>query len=96
MTKGTVLDFKTSTSKYTIQYTNGATATLTKTQLVKILLPVVTEGAAPELAAQESSPAVAGDGMVAATPVRGVTTNEAVARSETVPISAPSQFMELN
>ena len=96
MSQGTVLDFKAGTSKYAIQYTSGTTATLTKTQLMKILLPVVTEGAAPELAAQESSPAVAGNGMVAAKPVRGVTTNEAVARSETVPISAPSQFMELN
>ena len=54
MTKGTVLDFKTSTSKYTIQYTNGTTASLTKTKLMKVLLPVVNEGAPPELAAQES------------------------------------------
>ena len=63
MRQGTVLDFKRipgiSASKYIIEYTNGTTVTLTKTQLMKIILPVVTEGAAPELAAQQATLAIA-------------------------------------
>jgi hypothetical protein len=37
---GTVVDFKTNTSKFTIQYNDNTTATLTLTQLKKILTPV--------------------------------------------------------
>ena len=59
MRQGTVLDFKTRTNKYTIRYTNGTTAALSKTQLMKILLLVVIEGAAPELAAQQATLAIA-------------------------------------
>ena len=54
MSQGTVHDFKAGTGKYIIRYTNGTTASLTKTVLMKVLLPVVNEGAPPELAAQES------------------------------------------
>ena len=95
MSQGTVLDFKAGTSKYAIQYTSGTTATLTKTQLMKILLPVVTEGSAPEVAAQEAAPARERDQTLATTPAIRVTTNEAVARSGTVPNLSPSQFVEL-
>ena len=52
VTQGTVFDVKT--GKYIIKYNNGTTAALTKTQLLKILLPMFVE----EIPAHEAALAV--------------------------------------
>ena len=74
--KGTIFDFKLSINKYVIKYTNSTNATLTKTQLTKIIMPMVNEGAS--LNNDNSNiTATIGDAMMAATPtVEGMTTNK--------------------
>ena len=92
--QGTVLDFKPGTQKYTIGYHNGTTAELTRTQLMKILSPVLGQQAAPMQAAEKETTTVAGEAIAAdelAAGTEGMSTNETVARSGTV----PSQFVEL-
>ena len=91
--QGTVLNFKPGTQKYTIEYHNGTTAELTKTQLMKILSPMLAHGA-PMQAAEKETTTVAGEAMAAdelAAGTEGMSTNETVAPSGTV----PSQFVEL-
>ena len=91
MSQGTVLDFKAGTQKYVIGYHNGTTTALTKTQLMKILSPVLAQQASPMQAAERETSTIA---MAADRPLagaEGVTTNEAPAPSGTV----PSQFVEL-
>ena len=52
--QGTVVDFKS--YKYTIQYTDGTSAAFTKTALMKVLSPVLTEQTAPALLTSEAPP----------------------------------------
>ena len=87
--QGTVLNFKAGTQKYTIGYHNGTTAELSKTQLMKILSPVLGQQAAPMQAAEKETTIVAGEAMAAGT--EGMSTKETVALSGKV----PSQFVEL-
>ena len=53
--QGTVLDFKPGSQKYTVVYHNGTTAAFTKTQLMKILTPVLDVEQPPMLAAAEAA-----------------------------------------
>ena len=90
--QGTVLNFKPGTQKYTIGYHNGTTAELTKTQLMKILSPMLAHGA-PMQAAEKETTTVAGEAMAAdelAAGTEGTSTNETVASG-----MVPSQFVEL-
>ena len=92
--QGTVLNFKAGTQKYTIGYHNGTTAELTKTQLMEILSPVLAQQAAPMQAAEKETTTVAGEAMATdelAVEIVGMSTNQTVAPSGTV----PSQFVEL-
>jgi len=94
VSQGTVLDFKAGTQKYVIGYHNGTTAALTKTQLMKILSPVLAQQASSMVAAERETSTIAGAAMAADRPLsgaEGLTTNEAAAPSGTV----PSQFVEL-
>ena len=50
--QGTVVDFKS--GKYTIRYIDGTSAAFTKTALMKVLSPVLTEQTAPALLTSEA------------------------------------------
>ena len=92
VTQGTVFDVKT--GKYIIKYNNGTTATLTKTQLLKILLPMFVE----EIPAQEAALAIEAEAKTLANPATGadrVTANEVITPSRTAPTSPPSRIVEL-
>ena len=91
--QGTVIDFTAGTQKYVIGYHNGATATLSTTQLMKILSPVLAQQAAPMQAAEKEKGAMAADELAAGT--EGMTTNVTAAPSGTLQTSSPSQFVEL-
>ena len=98
VSQGTVLDFKAGTQKYVIGYHIGTTAELTKTQLMKVLSPVLAQQAAPMAAAETETPTIAGEAMAADKLAAGheaVTTIEAAAPSGTVWTPPPSQFVEL-
>ena len=78
--EGTVVAFITLWSKYSIQYTDGTTAMLTKTALTKVLIPVV---------ADEASAATAAEPILAlAVAVAAVAQEEAVTVSSNPPLAS--------
>ena len=86
--EGTVVSFTTAGSKYRIEYTDGTTAALTKTALMKVLSPPPIAGTAAETDAASAiiGRTAAGDGISTATEAN----TEAPPEDETTVSSAVS------